>query len=164
MANNHLKPESYHNHNCNCNNSNNKSRGRRGNLLEQAKDEGVEPHAVVGELRELANLWEEAVEDTCGWTCMETKHTETQTHTDQPRAPRVSSGFVLPLFQVSKVLAASANSRYASVLCSLAAKLKRQRFDQFSLLAVFFLYKSTEINKINSESELQKKMHGLYKK
>lgn len=34
--------------------------------LEEAEDEGVQPHVVVGELRELAHLGEQAVEDTSG--------------------------------------------------------------------------------------------------
>lgn len=35
--------------------------------LEEAEDEGVEPHAVAGELRVLAHLCEQTVKDTCGW-------------------------------------------------------------------------------------------------
>lgn len=70
-ANNHLKPVFISNYNCNCHNSNNECRGRGGNSLEEAEDEGVESHAVVVELRELAHLREEAVENTSGRTCEE---------------------------------------------------------------------------------------------
>lgn len=39
---------------------------RKSDSLEQAEDEGVESHAVACELRELAHLGEQAVENPCG--------------------------------------------------------------------------------------------------
>lgn len=41
---------------------------KRRDSLEEAEDEGVESHAVAGELRVLAHLGEETVEDTSGRT------------------------------------------------------------------------------------------------
>ena len=39
------------------------------NLLEQAEDEGIQPHVMAGEFRELADLGEQSVEQPCGRAC-----------------------------------------------------------------------------------------------